>query len=73
MTTPGEPARHAGEVPGLVVPDGQPESVPLSHRVGQARRTSVNGGEHTWTAQGPILGTPRPETETGIETGRLDV
>ena len=25
----------------------------LSERVGQARRMSVNGGEHAWTAEGP--------------------
>jgi hypothetical protein len=46
---------------------------PLWQRVGQARRTSANGGEHAWTAEGRISGSRRPETETGIETGRLDV
>jgi hypothetical protein len=45
----------------------------LSQRVGQARRTSANGGEHAWTAEGRISGSRRPETETEIETGRLDV
>ena len=45
----------------------------LSQQIGQARRTSANGGEHAWTAEGRISGGRRPETETGIETGRLDV
>ena len=30
-------------------------------------------GEHAWTAEGRISGDRRPETETGIETGRLDL
>jgi hypothetical protein len=45
---------------------------PLSQRVGWATRMSANGGEHAWTAHGRISGSRRPETETGIETGRLD-
>src|SRR5215203_1382885 len=45
----------------------------LSQRVGQARRMSVNGGEHAWTAEGRISRCRRSETETGIETCRLDV
>jgi hypothetical protein len=33
----------------------------------------VNGGEHAWSAEGRILRCRRSETETGIETGRLDL
>ena len=33
----------------------------------------ANGGEHAWTAEGRISGSWRSETETGNETGLLDV
>src|SRR5215212_10592073 len=30
----------------------------LSQRIGRARRTSADRGEHAWTAEGPDLGRP---------------
>lgn len=45
----------------------------LSQRIGQARRTSRTVANTPGPRKGQISGGRRPETETEIETSRLDV